>query len=520
MKMAFWQRLTVLTLLGLGANSLSFTAQAAQFEQQEVDQGRFIVLAAPGGDINKDGAIDYKLLILEQLKDERPCWNETGGQPSSVDPLLLNFDFTGICNRLIDSNGFSVRTGGTDQALQYNLRIIREDNDLVLVAASTTDRDDLVEVGRTHGVPTGFSRIILDSGWRLTRRAFNGRAVGHIYLTYDQPMDSLLATSRYVIGVGRQPSAPNPVASPADALTPGSIPPDSPIPGSTPGSMAPFPPPGTTVIPVPSLPPAPLPANPTPSPTNPGSPSPFGPSGSSQGTASPPPLSPSSQTPSTGGSSPPNLSTLLPPPPPVGSELPLESSPSSSGSAIRPSTQTAAGGSATPVATPPPSSTSPRSSTATSENPPAGRTITRTPSRVPTASNSGGALLRPQSRRSNAVATNSNQRSTSRSSSTNSSTNSATNSTTDSAAGSAGNSTSTSSTTSSIAQAETYQVVVVADSAETQDKVRSLAPSAFLTTINGQVVMQVGIFRDRQEADQLQQRLSLEGLPTAVISVR
>lgn len=70
------------------------------------------------------------------------------------------------------------------------------------------------------------------------------------------------------------------------------------------------------------------------------------------------------------------------------------------------------------------------------------------------------------------------------------------------------------------AQAETYQVIVVADSAETQDKVKAIVPDAFLTTINGQVVMQVGVFQNQQEADQLQQRLSLEGLPTAVISVR
>lgn len=61
---------------------------------------------------------------------------------------------------------------------------------------------------------------------------------------------------------------------------------------------------------------------------------------------------------------------------------------------------------------------------------------------------------------------------------------------------------------------------MVADSAELQDKVRAVAPNALLTTINGQVVMQVGLFRDRQEADQLQQRLSREGLPTAVIPVR
>ena len=81
-------------------------------------------------------------------------------------------------------------------------------------------------------------------------------------------------------------------------------------------------------------------------------------------------------------------------------------------------------------------------------------------------------------------------------------------------------STRASQTATATPAAEVFQVIVEADSAELQDKVRALAPSALLTTINGQVVMQVGVFRDRQEADRLQQRFSQEGLPTAVIPVR
>ncbi|NJO79197.1 MAG: DUF3747 domain-containing protein [Cyanobacteria bacterium RM1_2_2] len=185
MKMALWQRLAVLTLLGWGIGSFNASGQAAQFEQQEIEQDKFIVLAAPGGDIG------YKLLILEQLTDSRPCWAETGSSPSNVEPLLLSFDFTGVCNRLVDSNAFSVRTAGQDLGLQYSLRILNQGEELVLVAASNTERNTYVEIGRTYGLPTGFSRIVLNPGWRLTRRTFNGRPVGHVYLTYDQPIEVL-----------------------------------------------------------------------------------------------------------------------------------------------------------------------------------------------------------------------------------------------------------------------------------------------------------------------------------------
>lgn len=370
MKFTFWQRLIPFIILGCGVFALPPAATAAQFEQQEVDQSRFIILAAPGGEIG------YKLLILEQINDNRPCWSETGSSPSMVDPLLLNFDFTGVCNRIVDSNGFSVRTAGQDQGLAYSLRILREDNDLVLVAASNTLRNVQVEIGRTYGLPSGFSRIILNDGWRLTRRAFNGRAVGHVYLTADQPIETLLVS--------------------------GSRPAPQSVPGFNPMQSVP----DASVIPVPSLPPAvntpPAPERPADAPGALVLPAPRSQAAAEPGTAPPPPPTPESLAPSAS-------------PPPARS------------------TGTAQGGPASP---------------------------------------------RPVARAS------------------------------------------TPPSATTLSQPETYQVVVVADSAELQDKVRALAPSSFLTTINGQVVMQVGVFQDRQQADQLQQRLSLEGLSTAVIPVR
>lgn len=533
MKLAFWQHLAVLTVLGLGATNFNSAALAAQFEQQEIDQSRFIVLAAPGGDIG------YKLLILEQINSNRPCWSETGSNPSNVDPLLLNFDFTGICNRLVDSNSFSVRTAGEDQALQYSLRIIKQGNDLVLVAASNTDRNALVEIGRTNGLPTGFSRIVLNPGWRLTRRTFNGRALGHVYLTYDQPIDVLVASSRRNVPLGSQSPTTilNPPSEPdntdldstdsdtTDSDTTETL--DTPSNLETPDVTPTEPRPDTSVIPVPSLPPA---ISTTPAPTTP---APLPPVGTTR------PITP----PRTGTA--PNLSTILPRPSATpnattnqsATQTPAQPTPDST--AAQPETDA----NDTPILPPPPpvltapasgsSSSGSSSSTSTprASSPQASRTsnsassstTTRQPTGVPQVSNSGGAPLRPRSlRREEPLPSQTGQASgTSRSNSSSSSTSSSsTRSTPSSTARNSATGGSSSSSSTTVAEAETYQVIVVADNAEAQDKVREIVPDAFLTTINGQVVMQVGVFQDRQEADQLQQRLSLEGLSTAVISVR
>jgi hypothetical protein len=59
---------------------LFFTNQLLgfQFEQQEVDPSKFIVLAQP---LSRG----YKLLILEQIADSRACWSESGISPVTVD---------------------------------------------------------------------------------------------------------------------------------------------------------------------------------------------------------------------------------------------------------------------------------------------------------------------------------------------------------------------------------------------------------------------------------------------------
>ncbi|MFW6296508.1 MAG: DUF3747 domain-containing protein [Halothece sp.] len=178
LKLATLATVTFSSLIPLGAAKAQ-----TPFGQQEVPQDRFIAIAAPYG----ENLSNYDLLILEQVPGKRDCWSTTGSNPTVVEPLLLNFDFSGICNRSTDSNGYSVRIDGEDYGLDYTLRVVRRNGELVLVGTSLFDRSkpELV-IGRTNGVTDGFLEIELDPSWRFTKRTYDGRTLGHIYLTNDQ----------------------------------------------------------------------------------------------------------------------------------------------------------------------------------------------------------------------------------------------------------------------------------------------------------------------------------------------
>ena len=153
---------------------------ASQFGQKEVDQSQFEAIASP-----YQAGKAHQLLVVEQVTNARPCWNETGAAPTLIEPLLLQFDFTGICGRSTDANGYSIRMNGEDLGLKYSLRVLRRDNDLVLVGAPRDRGGQEIMVGHTNGVTTDFAKITLDPGWRFTKRTLGDRTLGHVYLTYD-----------------------------------------------------------------------------------------------------------------------------------------------------------------------------------------------------------------------------------------------------------------------------------------------------------------------------------------------
>lgn len=171
------------TILATTIFSLFFvnpSVKASIFEQQAVDQSQFVAIARPYGDNN------YDLLIIQQIPGQRQCWSESGSNPTLIEPLLLDFDFTGSCERSTDSNGYSIRIDGQDYGLDYLLRIVEQNGELILVSTHRTDLSapEMV-IGRTYGISNGFLKIHLESGWQFTKRSYQGRVLGHVYLTGD-----------------------------------------------------------------------------------------------------------------------------------------------------------------------------------------------------------------------------------------------------------------------------------------------------------------------------------------------
>jgi N-acetylmuramoyl-L-alanine amidase len=169
--------------------STQLLAQAQQFGEQPIlDSSRMLLVAAPGSALNP-----HQFFIIEQQSNARPCWNEPS--PGSIDPLWTTFDFTGICGRVSDSNGYSIRTNGIDQGANYQFKLEPSGNDLVLYGLprpTNPDRRRLV-IGRTNGrSATGFTRINLEPGWSLARRTFEGRNLGHVYTTNQTALAQLL----------------------------------------------------------------------------------------------------------------------------------------------------------------------------------------------------------------------------------------------------------------------------------------------------------------------------------------
>ena len=148
---------------------------AGLFQAQPVDPSRFVVLAKPVG------RGDWSLLVLEQLRPSPLCW-----QPRAdglVDPSLNRFDYTGICARYLDSNGYSLRVGDQDLGASHRLRVQQVGSTLQLQALAP-DQGTVLVVGRAP-VPLrdrdGFVALQLEPGWDLQRRSYGSQTLNHLY---------------------------------------------------------------------------------------------------------------------------------------------------------------------------------------------------------------------------------------------------------------------------------------------------------------------------------------------------
>ncbi len=181
MKFSLPSKLTALATAALSALTCFTQGQAASvFSQQEVDQSQFVAIAAPFG------SSSHQLLIVEQIPGKQTCWSESGSNPVTINPLLLNFNFTGHCRRSTDSNGYSIRVAGQDYGSQYILNVVKRDGEMLLTGSPRLgSAGSEVVLGRTYGLDNGFAKIFLDPEWRFTKRSFEGKTLGHVYLTAD-----------------------------------------------------------------------------------------------------------------------------------------------------------------------------------------------------------------------------------------------------------------------------------------------------------------------------------------------
>ncbi|MGB0825942.1 MAG: DUF3747 domain-containing protein, partial [Synechococcus sp.] len=181
-------RAAALTAVGLLAAGLSQEGSArALFDSAALPQEHIAVLAQP------IGRAQWKLLVLEQIKAQPHCWRAR--QDGLVEPSLNRFNFSGICKRYLDSNGYSLRSGGQDLGTRFRFRLKPSGASLRLEALDPQQKAPLL-VGQARvreRDPNGFVPLQLEPGWSLERRVYQGRQLNHLYFAHQTPVNRLLA---------------------------------------------------------------------------------------------------------------------------------------------------------------------------------------------------------------------------------------------------------------------------------------------------------------------------------------
>ena len=159
----------------------SARAEGSLFNAVAVDLSKFVLVSAPIGTGDRS-----QLNIYEQRSDKRPCFAVSGSSPAVVNPLLSGFDFSGICNRYIDGNGYSLRIGGDDLGTRYRITVVNTGRDMELRASPSRERSQpSFLIATTGGAGRSFLQFNFQPGWTLKRRAYGTKTLGHIYLYRD-----------------------------------------------------------------------------------------------------------------------------------------------------------------------------------------------------------------------------------------------------------------------------------------------------------------------------------------------
>jgi hypothetical protein len=194
-------------------------AQEVSFQEQPVNQEQFNVVAVPFG------YQEHRLEIIEQIPGKQECWAESGTAPVNVDLLLLNFDHTNSCRRIINTNGYTLRLNGQDETVAHVIKIVEKNGELQLVAFHKDPSQPSIVIGRTNGLSNNAMKIMLNPGWQITKRVYQGQPVDHLYLSGNTGSTSSTysATSSNSVN-GNSTSS----TSTSTTVTPGTTTPNSP----------------------------------------------------------------------------------------------------------------------------------------------------------------------------------------------------------------------------------------------------------------------------------------------------
>jgi len=170
-----------LTLSAIASTTLMAAPQvkAVSFQEKQVSQDDFAVVAVPFG------YQEHRLEIIEQIPGKQQCWQESGSAPVKVDMLLLDFDHTDSCRRIINTNGYTLRLNGQDERVAHVVKIVPNNGELQLVAFHKDPTQPSVVIGKTNGLSDRAMKITLNPGWQITKRVHDGQTIDHLYLSGD-----------------------------------------------------------------------------------------------------------------------------------------------------------------------------------------------------------------------------------------------------------------------------------------------------------------------------------------------
>jgi hypothetical protein len=163
-------------------------ANAVSFQEEQVSQADFAVVAVPFG------YQEHRLEIIEQIPGQKQCWQESGSAPVKLDLLLLNFDHTNSCRRIINTNGYTLRLNGEDETVAHVVKIVQNNGELQLVAFHKDPAQPSIVIGQTNGLSDRAMKIILNPGWQITKRVYQGETINHLYLSGNSGSNTYSAT--------------------------------------------------------------------------------------------------------------------------------------------------------------------------------------------------------------------------------------------------------------------------------------------------------------------------------------